>query len=247
MAYVLGYWYADGSLENSPRIRGRYIRVTSTDKDRVEAIQSLLESAHTIVTERPEGNRKPRYLLRIGNAALFNALVRHGLTPHKSLTMTFPKVPKKYLDSFIRGYFDGDGCVFLQQGKGIRGQLIIKRLGVVFTSGSDTFLKTLLQVLREAAALDAGNIYNGTRAKQLWFFTKDSTRIFVYFYRSVSRQELYMFRKYAIFDRYFKRRPAAATREIQRILKRLGGEGVTRRSAKPLRAGSSPARASNVI
>ncbi len=52
MAYVLGYWYADGSMEFSPHIRGKYIRVTSTDKDRIIAIKRLLKSGHRIIKEK---------------------------------------------------------------------------------------------------------------------------------------------------------------------------------------------------
>lgn len=37
-----------------------------------------------------------------------------GLTPRKSLTLTFPtenQVPIEYLPYFVRGYFEGDGCI----------------------------------------------------------------------------------------------------------------------------------------
>lgn len=52
MAYVLGYLYADGSLESAPYIRGKYIRVTSTDEDRIVAIRRLLSSKHRIAVEK---------------------------------------------------------------------------------------------------------------------------------------------------------------------------------------------------
>ena len=34
-----------------------------------------------------------------------------GLEPNKSLSMKFPKVPKKYQRHFIRGLWDGDGSI----------------------------------------------------------------------------------------------------------------------------------------
>lgn len=55
MAYVLGFIYADGSLEDAPYIRGKYLRISSTDLDRVECIRNAMASAHTIVTELKGG------------------------------------------------------------------------------------------------------------------------------------------------------------------------------------------------
>jgi hypothetical protein len=42
-------------------------------------------------------------------------LVKLGCTPKKSFTITFPKdkIPEELLSHFIRGYFDGDGCLSL--------------------------------------------------------------------------------------------------------------------------------------
>lgn len=40
MAYVLGFMFADGSLEDASYLRGKYVRVSSTDKDRVVAMRT---------------------------------------------------------------------------------------------------------------------------------------------------------------------------------------------------------------
>lgn len=218
MAYVLGYIYADGSLENSPLIRGKYIRVSSTDRDRIEAIRICLRSEHTIVTERPPGNRKPRFLLRIGNKKMYEQLMALGLTPNKSLTMLFPNIPKKYLQDFIRGYFDGDGCVFLEEGRGKTKEKIIRRLSVIFTSGSKKFLVDLEKIIAKEVPEVRGHLYIGTRSFQLHYFTKDSVRLFVYLYRRIPSHILRMQRKYAIFEQYFAKRPGVITRPIERIL-----------------------------
>lgn len=252
MAYVLGYLYADGSLEYAPYIRGRYVRVSSVDKDRVEAIRALMEAAHPVVKEKVKGNRKPRYLLRVGNRVLYEQLEKIGMTPNKSLSMRLPAVPKRFFGSFLRGYFDGDGCVFLQLGKGRDGHPIIKRLSVIFTSGSEIFLKELGEAIRRYSGNNEcrGHLYNGTRSKQLWYFTQTAVMLFEIMYKHPPIPALYMRRKYDIFEQYFLMRPERVSPRVRKILeahRRLGGEGVTRRSAKPLRAGSSPARASRKI
>lgn len=50
MAYVLGYLYADGSLENAHYLRGKYIRVTSIDRKSIDNIRKSLKSEHRIIT-----------------------------------------------------------------------------------------------------------------------------------------------------------------------------------------------------
>lgn len=48
MAYVLGYIYADGSLEDASYLRGKYLRVSSAEKSNIITIRKLLKSEHTI-------------------------------------------------------------------------------------------------------------------------------------------------------------------------------------------------------
>ena len=68
MAYVLGYIYADGSLEDASYLRGKYLRFTSGDRTIVEDIKKALGSKHRIVKLPPTTkNGKDRYFLRIGD------------------------------------------------------------------------------------------------------------------------------------------------------------------------------------
>lgn len=40
-----------------------------------------------------------------------NDLISHGCVPNKSLILKPPKIDNELINHFIRGYFDGDGCV----------------------------------------------------------------------------------------------------------------------------------------
>ena len=115
MAYVLGYMYADGHILSSPIHRAHYVCFSSTDLERIESIRVLLGSKHAVRCRREE-NRKPLYQLRIGSKILYNQMLKLGVSERKSLTMHFPSIPKTFKASFIRGYFDGDGCAFLEKG-----------------------------------------------------------------------------------------------------------------------------------
>jgi intein/homing endonuclease len=48
--------------------------------------------------------------------------------------MKFPEIPKEYFWDFVRGYFDGDGCVSINREKYIY---------IIFSSGSKKFLEGL--------------------------------------------------------------------------------------------------------
>lgn len=219
MAYVLGYIYADGNLEDSYRIRGKYLRVTSIDYDRVESIQILMKSAHTIILEKLRERGKQRFLLRIGNKNIFDSLIRMGVTPRKSLTMLFPSVPRHHLGAFVRGYFDGDGCAHIDM---LHGKP--KRLLSIFTSGSKKFLEDLHESLRDEIGLTGNGLYKHGSAigtYQLRYSTRDSLRLFMLMYPPGLSKKLHLSRKYAIFMQYLKLRNITRN-EISLVLNQKG-------------------------
>lgn len=219
MAYVLGYMYADGSLEDASYIRAKYIRVTSTDVDRIKSIRLLMKSHHTIVLEKLRMRGKQRFLLRIGSIKLSDALIRIGVTPRKSLTMLFPLVPKNYLGAFVRGYFDGDGCAHIDV---LHGKP--KRLLSIFTSGSKRFLEVLYKRLQNDVGLTGSGLYKHGSAigtYQLRYSTRDSLRLFMFMYPPNLSNKLHLSRKYDIFRKYLKLR-GLSRNEIPLVLNQKG-------------------------
>lgn len=204
MAYVLGYIYADGNLMDSPSIRGKYVRITSTDKDRIELIKALMQSDHTI-WRYSDGRRKDRYHLSIGNARLYAGLIARGVTPRKSLTIQLPPVPRKYLAAFALGYFDGDGCAFIERNpKGA-----VRCLLSIYTSGSRAFLEALHTSLVEEIGIKGGGLRRHGSTDgifQLRYSTRDSLRLFTFLYSSKELIGLALKRKYAIFSEYVSMR-----------------------------------------
>jgi hypothetical protein len=222
MAYTLGYLYADGSLEDASYIRGKYVRVSSVERGNIVKIKTWLQSEHTIVPKAPTSkNGKVGYLLRIGSHKLYDDLTRLGLYPNKSLIITFPKVPKKYLGHFVRGYFDGDGCVRIDMKKGRHGQPILNKLSTVFTSGSKEFLRVLAMNIREATGTNQLKVYNGNRSFMLSYVTADSVRLFKWMYGDI-KGDAYLKRKAEVYARYFQLRPQRLDRKIKSILHCLG-------------------------
>ncbi len=219
MVYVLGYYYADGSMEDASYLRGKYIRVTSTDELTIIKIRKWLSSEHTIRKDIRPLPRKDRYLLRIGSHVLYDSLLRCGVEPNKSKTMRFPSIPSGFLSHFVRGYFDGDGCVNLWRSMGKNNTLIVRKLSVIFTSGSKMFLSELGRQLKERLVLKQGAVYDSQRAYQLRYSTKDSIQIFKFMY-SFAGPDVYLKRKVDIFRQYFSLRPVNADKEVKKILRR---------------------------
>lgn len=209
MAYVLGYWYADGSLEDASYIRGKYIRIVSKDYSIIQKIKRLLESEHKIVFREPHEvcfpddnqtyKNKGNYLLRIGSHKLYNDLIKIGLTPKKSLTVSFPSVQNEFLCHFIRGYFDGDGCIHISK----RGML-----KVIFTCGNKEFLEKLSSTISNNFDVHKHKIYHNNRSFRLAFRTKVGLIILKQLYHQAS-QEMRLERKYKIYKNYLLSRNMA--------------------------------------
>lgn len=220
MAYVLGYIYADGSLEDSSYLRGKYIRLSSVEKYSIERVKLWLKSNHTIVTQLsswPNGRNK--YILRIGSKKMYDSLLRLGLYPNKSKSVKFPEFPRRYLPHFVRGYFDGDGCVFVQKAKGKYGQTILKKLTIIFTSGSKVFLEAMNFAFKEIMPLEARRVYDSHRSFQLRYNTSDSIQLFTFIYKN-AEPGTYFDRKFYKFAEYFSLAPSKIDRNIEKILKR---------------------------
>lgn len=149
-------------------------------------------------------------------------MIKLGLYPNKSLTVKFPTIiPKKFLPDFLRGYLDGDGCVYLYTSKGIKQENIIRKLSVIFTSGSFDFLTGLCNTLKIELDLDNGKVYNSHRSFQLRYSTRDSLKVFKFLYKD-RRDALYLQRKFEVFCTYFRRRSSRIDIETALILSKDG-------------------------
>ena len=108
MAYILGFWFADGNICKSSG--GYYFEITVKQEDKylLEDFLKEFASEHKIYDKAKEGCCHILFSCK----EFYNDIIALGGRERKSLTLTFPKIPKEYLPHFIRGYFDGDGCIY---------------------------------------------------------------------------------------------------------------------------------------
>ena len=113
-AYILGLLCADGCL-SSNRYYSISLRLQETDKHILEEINSELESNRPIAfidMKKRKDSYQNQYSLTITNKYMWSVLNNLGITPNKSLTLQYPScIDDCFHNSFIRGYFDGDGYI----------------------------------------------------------------------------------------------------------------------------------------
>ncbi len=202
MAYVLGYFAADGSMIENKR-GGHYIEFTSTDKILLQKLRKIVGGTQKI-SERPQRNEKwkQQYRVQFGSREWFSDLIKLGFTQNKSKTICFPKVPQGYLHHFVRGYFDGDGSVhfkkYFAKDRNKKRWVFTSR----FTSGSQKFLLTLFSTLRENG-LNRGFVLEKYKKRgfELVFSHRDSLALYKLMYHTSPNTELYLPRKYELFSK----------------------------------------------
>lgn len=199
MAYVLGFFAADGNMMKNKR-GAHFMEFVSTDKDIVLKIKNAFNSDNKI-TRRLRSNRwKPSYRLQIGSKEIFNDLLKLGMVPAKSNIIKFPYTPNKYFKDFIRGYFDGDGHVSVSEYQRNDRKSKSRTILTGFTSGSKEFLEGLKKVLTKHAVVRGGTLFHH-QGYRLCFSIHDSLRLYNFMYRDSGT--LYLDRKKVIFEHYF--------------------------------------------
>lgn len=191
LAYILGFFAADGNLTKNKN-GSCYVEFTSTDLDLINSIKEKLGVTNKITIRKGTATWKDRYRLQIGSKELYHWLIKIGFSRRKSDRLAFPSVPMKVISDFIRGYFDGDGCVMfnLQRKK---PYAIVR-----FTSKSKKFLESLARILSENFDLSYRKIYFDSKAWRLSYSKTDSIKLFSIMYSNIKNQ-IFLKRK---FDKY---------------------------------------------
>ncbi|MBE3094324.1 MAG: hypothetical protein IMZ52_04775 [Actinobacteria bacterium] len=181
MAYVLGYWFADGDISRmykESKNPYKRFKLTSIDNEHLNKIKLLMKSKHKLWKDKTDC-----YALAFCSSKIYDRIVELGGCERKSLVAKFPFVPDEFVRHFIRGYFDGDGSVYFGGSK------------VPFASflGTKDFLTILSNYLCYNVDIEKmGNIYRMTYSGEY------AVKVLDYMYRD---SKLFLSRK---FDRYLK-------------------------------------------
>jgi hypothetical protein len=132
-----------------------------------------------------------------------NDLRKLGVKEQKAHTIGLPNVPEQYFFDFVRGYFDGDGNVWVGQ---MNKERKIKHIAIqtVFTSCSHVFLAGLKE------RLDQNGVKGGLSCRKGFFRLYYSIHGSLELYRLMYHKgikELYLPRKKIVFEKFKKLRP----------------------------------------
>ena len=205
MAYVLGFFAADGYITN-PKQGGGFWCLDIKDKEHIEKIKAVVGAEHKISTRKRINGTS--YRLQIGSIEMCNDLHNLGFYENKTKNMTIPHIPKKYFADFVRGYFDGDGNIWMgeihKDRKKVNKYIVLK---LYFTSCSLAFLQELHTQLI-SFGLVGGCIYNSKKKlfSRLQYSTTNALKLYDFMYNN-DIKDLFLNRKKEIFEKFKNLRP----------------------------------------
>lgn len=115
MAYILGFLASDGGV--SKNTNHFTIDIQRTDEEILYKIKEELKFegpiSHYVNSHGCKYSR-----LRVCSHTIKQDLAHYGIIPQKTFTLTPPLfLDEQYFISYIRGYFDGDGCIWINYEK----------------------------------------------------------------------------------------------------------------------------------
>ena len=133
-AYLLGFFYADGCVQNDGRIS---VRIQKEDECITKLYQKFI-SPNLLLSESNcqlgAKFRKPQSSWRIRSKQLVEDLAKFGICERKTyLDVSFPNLPEHLVHHFIRGYFDGDGCIHISKDRRNKGDTKCQKIQIVST------------------------------------------------------------------------------------------------------------------
>ena len=204
-AYWLGFIYADGSITKKVYEKGSYtyrlrMELMFEDKYILEQMALDLESdlkpkEYYNDTSHFEGYNKPKHTAYImfSSKKMGEDLVKLGVMPNKTLILkSLPSIPDNLMKHFIRGYFDGDGSVYLTKDNTIKTAFYGTH-GFI-NSIQDFLIKELDLTKKKITDQKEANVSFVGMAKQ------ESEKLYHYMYDEAT---IFLNRKYEKYNKYF--------------------------------------------
>lgn len=119
-AYWLGFIAADGYLNKRGNTLG--ICLDISDKSHLEKFKTSIAYTGNVFTRTSQYSKEHKItekaVIEIYSTQLSKDVNTYGLDYEKSKSLsTISNVPKELMNHFIRGHFDGDGCLFFDKGR----------------------------------------------------------------------------------------------------------------------------------
>lgn len=204
-AYWLGFLCADGCI-NIKRDRQPFVTISLAIKDagHLRQLRADIKSGFRLkswIATASDGTRHEAVRLHLTSYKLVADLLNLGIGPRKTSTMRLPRLSPSLMRHFMRGYFDGDGCVMRPRRR---------ELSVVIV-GNAAFIQQYREILRKFGVVKNGPIYErGNYVRLDLSGNGQGRRIYKFFYQGATR---FLLRKRRIFEKVIRphhRHPSVA-------------------------------------
>lgn len=189
-AYFLGLIVADGSVIFHKNKYAFRIELVSSDDYLIKELVKDLGADESVVKVSQRINRNKTSYVSFGDELLVNDLAKYGVVPNKTFTAYFPDIPSEFYRDFIRGYFDGDGTVYMC-GKYVRTAFY----------GNASIIKAIKNFLMQDIGLSDLTICN--RGNHVSFHMGSQTVLQRFFNLYYKDSDIYMVRKYKLLAALF--------------------------------------------
>ncbi len=199
MSYILGYIVADGCIYKRKDRKNSYVlNITSKDRDHLRRINESLHSDYPI-SIKYNSQRMPYSQIQISNLEICKDLMNLGILPRKTIHLEPINVRSKYFPDFVRGFFDGDGSVYIYKVN------YVSQIKASFVCASYSFLSHFNTNLCEGLDILPKSIHQELPKKsrslvkyRIDFYISDCEKLAKYLYKN--DPTLYLSRKRRIFE-----------------------------------------------
>nr|DAU84890.1 MAG TPA: endonuclease [Caudoviricetes sp.] len=207
-AYWLGFIYADGFI--TKKTNGNAVfGFTLAEEEPLIKLNQCLESNKPIGKYKKVNSYKSNsieYKTAFCSNKMVSDLEKHGCVEGKTFKLKFPNLDKNLIPHFIRGYFDGDGSVFLHTQKANNTKYTT--LGVTICG-----IKSFLDDLSKYIGFE-NCVYKDKRKETDCYSIKLASNIRClkfYHYLYNNANNMYLSRKKGKFDSFIKDRGSTTT------------------------------------
>ena len=113
-AYYLGFLFADGCIQRNDYTISIFLQ--DKDSNIIHSFHKDLKSQLKIYHKKAHDNVSAQHGVSLNSKEMYYDLINLGVKPNKSVDgMDFPLLDSNLMPHFIRGFFDGDGSIYLKQ------------------------------------------------------------------------------------------------------------------------------------
>jgi hypothetical protein len=187
-AYFLGFIVADGSVNSISNV----IQITQKEPDILYEFKRYIKYEGDLIKSK----NRDVFDIKISSSKMKSDLLKLGISPNKTISVNYPSIPENLQSHFMRGVFDGDGCISIHHDKrdnSNRGQVNI-------CSGSFDFIKEYVDNMVKYCGVKKNNIRQpkGTYYVIDWGGLSDVESVYEFLYKDAN---IFLKRKKETYDK----------------------------------------------